>query len=83
MSSYGSRSEAVASELGAPPAIRPLLGGSDLRFYSRHFGIPGIHIGPGALKLGHGANEALAVAELIAATRAVAAITLDWTGGNP
>ena len=74
--------EAVASELGAPPVIQPLLGGSDLRFYSRHFGIPGIHIGPGGLKLGHGANEALAIAELIAATRAVAAIALDWTGGN-
>ena len=73
---------AVARELGAPPVIGPLLGGSDLRFYSRHFGIPGIHIGPGALKLGHGANETLAVAELVAATRAVAAITLDWTGGE-
>ena len=74
--------QAVARALDATPVIRPLLGGSDLRFYSRHFGIPGIHIGPGALRLGHGANEALRITELIAATQAVAAIAIDWTGGK-
>jgi acetylornithine deacetylase len=73
---------ALAGVLHTTPVIRPLLGGSDLRFYSRHFGIPGIHLGPGALRLGHGADETLAVAELIAATMAVAAIVLDWSGGK-
>ena len=74
--------QAVGRALDATPVIRPLLGGSDLRFYSRHFGIPGIHIGPGALRLGHGANEALEITELIAATKAVAAIAIDWTEGK-
>jgi len=74
--------QAVGGALHTTPVIRPLLGGSDLRFYSRHFRIPGVHIGPGALRLGHGTDEALAVAELIAATKAVAAIAIDWTGGK-
>jgi acetylornithine deacetylase len=73
---------AVARELGSPPAVRPLLGGSDLRFYTRHFGIPGLHIGPGALRHAHGVDESLPVAELLAATRTVAAIVLDWSGGS-
>jgi acetylornithine deacetylase len=73
---------AVERELGSAPAIGPLLGGSDLRFYTRYHGIPGIHLGPGTLRLAHGTNEALPVHELLAATRAVAAIILDWSGGT-
>ena len=73
---------ASSHELGAAAAIRPLLGGSDLRFYTRYFGIPGFHFGPGALRSAHGIDEVLPVSELVNATRAVASFILDWCGGS-
>lgn len=70
--------EAVAAISGRDPAVLPLLGGSDLRFYSHHFGIPGLHFGPGAMRLGHGDDERVSLDDLSAATAGAAAIALRW-----
>lgn len=70
--------EAVAAVSSREPAVVPLLGASDLRFYSHFFGIPGLHYGPGAMRLGHGDDELVPLDDLYAATAGVAAIALQW-----
>jgi len=65
---------------GTAPAVGPLLGGSDLRFYSRHFGIPGVHLGPGSMRLGHGPDELVPFEEVVTATKALAGLIVDWCG---
>lgn len=71
---------AVARVRGSEPAVLPLLGASDLRFYSGSFDIPGTHLGPGAMSRGHGANEFVELDSLLTGVRSVAAIALDWAG---
>lgn len=71
---------ALESAAGAAPAVTPLLGGSDLRFYSRYFGIPGVHLGPGAMRLGHGPDELVPFDEVLTATRAIARLIVGWCG---
>jgi len=60
------------------PKLLPLLGGSDLRFYVRYFGIPGAHFGPGALRRGHGPDEFVEVEQVVAAAEIVAATIREF-----
>jgi acetylornithine deacetylase len=74
----------AASErmLGTPATIGPLLGASDLRHYSRGFGIPSLHFGPGGMHLGHGPDEHIDSGDLSRAGAVLAALIADWCGSN-
>lgn len=63
--------------LGHKPELLPLLGGSDLRFFT-DFGIPAAHVGCGAMLDGHTYDEAVTVTRLLQCTELVAELILDW-----
>jgi acetylornithine deacetylase len=71
--------EAVTDAGGGEPDERAIAAGSDLRLYSAA-GIPTLHYGPGDLNLAHGPREMVPVAELAAAARAFALLTLRSCG---
>jgi acetylornithine deacetylase len=66
---------AVADTGGGVPAERAISAGSDLRLYAAA-GIPTLHYGPGDLRLAHGPQERVPVAELVAVTRALALLAV-------
>jgi acetylornithine deacetylase len=70
---------AVADAGGGFLPERALAAGSDLRLYAAA-GIPTVLYGPGDLRLAHGPREAVAVAELTAATRALALLVVRTAG---
>jgi acetylornithine deacetylase len=70
---------AVADAGGGSLPERALAAGSDLRLYAAA-GIPTVLYGPGDLRLAHGPREAVAVAELTAATRALALLVVRTAG---
>jgi acetylornithine deacetylase len=71
--------EAVA-DAGAPlPEESAIAAGSDLRLYAAA-GVPTLHYGPGDLTLAHGPSERVPVAEVVAAARAFALLTLRTCG---
>jgi DNA helicase-2/ATP-dependent DNA helicase PcrA len=60
---------------------RALAAGSDLRQYAAA-GIPTLHYGPGDLRLAHGPREHVPVADLVAAARAFALLTVRAAGAR-
>jgi acetylornithine deacetylase len=66
---------AVADTGGGVPTERALSAGSDLRLYTAA-GIPTLHYGPGDLRLAHGPQERVPVADLVAVTRALALLAV-------
>ena len=63
---------------GRTPRVLPLLGASDLRHYHA-FGIPGLHLGPGSMRRGHGPDEFVEVVQVIAAAEIAAATIRTWS----
>jgi acetylornithine deacetylase len=70
---------AVADAGGGVPEERAIPAGSDLRLYAAA-GVPTLHYGPGDLHLAHGPLEKVPVAEVVAAARAFALLTLRTCG---
>jgi acetylornithine deacetylase len=56
--------------VGPPPRERGAPYGSDLRLYSAA-GIPTLHYGPGDVRLAHGPDESVPIAELVTVTEAL------------
>ena len=69
--------QAVVRAAGQPQVL-PLLGASDYRFYTRYFGTPGTHFGPGSMQRGHGVDEFVEIDQVIAAAEIVAAVIRDF-----
>ncbi len=57
------------------PALSGASYGSDLRLYNAMGGIPTLHYGPGDVRLAHGPQEQVDIAELIRATRTLAVLS--------
>jgi len=57
----------------------PLLGGSDLRFFT-DAGIPAVHVGCGAMLDGHTYNESVTITSLLQCTEIAAGLILNWCG---
>ncbi|MFW3170669.1 ArgE/DapE family deacylase [Geodermatophilus sp. CPCC 206100] len=70
---------AVADTGAGRPPERAIPAGSDLRLYAAA-GIPTLHYGPGDLRLAHGPEERVPVAELVTAARAFALLTVRTCG---
>jgi acetylornithine deacetylase len=70
---------AVVDVGGELPSERWLPAGSDLRLYAAA-GIPTVLFGPGDLRLAHGPREAVPVAEVLTATRALVLLMLRAAG---
>jgi acetylornithine deacetylase len=66
---------AIADTGGGVPAERAISAGSDLRLYAAA-GIPTLHYGPGDLRMAHGPQERVPVADLVAVTRALALLAV-------
>ena len=66
---------AVTDAGGGEPGERALPAGSDLRLYTAA-GVPTLHYGPGDLRLAHGPDEHVPVADVVAAARAFALLAL-------
>lgn len=73
-------SGAHADVHGEVPRMHGVPWGSDLRLLTEIGGIPTLHYGPGDLRVCHAVNEHVAIAELEAAARTVAAVILRFCG---
>jgi len=56
---------------------------ADTRHLNRYAGTPTVIFGPGKTEQMHANNEWVAVDDLIAATKVLAATILDWCGHEP
>ncbi len=73
-------SEAVAEATARPALVRGAIYGSDLRLFTNHFGIPGTHFGPGDIRQAHFTDEYVAIAEVEAASLALAVAIVRFCG---
>ena len=71
--------EAYQGVTGQPPKVHALPAGSDLRHFINAGATPGLHFGPGSMRLGHGENEWIDVEEVMTAVKVVARFLLQWT----
>lgn len=65
---------------GAPAKVKGVPWASDLRLLTDVGGVPTLHYGPGDLRVCHAVNEYVAIDELEAAARTVAALILRFCG---
>ena len=70
---------AVTDAGGATPPERAISAGSDLRQYAAA-GVPALHYGPGDLRLAHGPDELVPVADVGIAARALALLVVRCCG---
>jgi acetylornithine deacetylase len=70
---------AVADAGGGELPERALAAGTDLRQYAAA-GIPTLHYGPGDLRLAHGPQERVPVADVVRATRAFTLLAMRTAG---
>ncbi len=70
----------MAEATGRPAAVRGASYGSDLRLFTNHFGIPGTHFGPGDIRQAHFTDEYVAIAEVEAASLALALTIVSFCG---
>ncbi len=68
--------------VGAPPSLRGVTYGSDMRLFINHGRIPATHYGPGDVALAHAVNESVPLDEVLTATQVVARLITQWCGGN-
>lgn len=73
-------SEAVTETTSRPAVVRGATYGSDLRLFTNHFGIPGTHFGPGDIRQAHFTDEYVAIAEVEAASLALALTIVNFCG---
>lgn len=67
---------------GAPPAVRGVPYGADMRLYTNHAGMPTVLYGPGDVRLAHAVDEYVPLAEVVAAAKAMALTIVGWCGGE-
>jgi acetylornithine deacetylase len=65
---------------GTPAPATALNAGCDVWIYSRVAGVPTVLFGPGEMALGHGPDESVTLEDLRSATRALAALMVEWCG---
>lgn len=70
--------QAHARASGRPQQVWAAPYGSDLRLMTGLGGVPTVHYGPGDVTLAHGPAERVPVAEVLAATRALAILAIDY-----
>jgi acetylornithine deacetylase len=70
---------AVRDAGGGELAERAVAAGTDLRLYAGA-GIPTLHYGPGDLRLAHGPDESVPVADVVTATRAFVLLAIRTAG---
>ena len=70
----------VAEVTGKRPAVHGAPYGSDLRLFTNDFGIPGVLFGPGDIRLAHFTDEYVSIAEVEAATLALAVTAAEYCG---
>jgi acetylornithine deacetylase len=69
----------VAGEVtGKPTRVCGAPYGSDLRLFTNAFGIPGVLFGPGDIRLAHFTDEHVSLAEVEAATVALALTICEY-----
>jgi acetylornithine deacetylase len=71
-----------AASGGRPPDVYGAPYGSDLRLLTGLAGIPTLQYGPGDARLAHGPDEAVPVADVVAAARTLALLALDICGAD-
>lgn len=71
----------AVQDVGLEPRIEGFSAVADLAWYSK-WGVPGALFGAGDVRLAHGPDEQVRVADLIAATRAIALLLLRWCGAG-
>lgn len=64
----------------APPPLSAEVYGSDLRLYAGIGGIPTLHYGPGDIRVAHGPQEYVDLADVVAAARTLTLLTLRRCG---
>ncbi len=72
--------KAHAAVTGRPPKTEAATYGADMRHFIAFGGMPCVMYGAGDIKLAHGPDENLPVAELLTATKTVACLLTEWCG---
>lgn len=72
--------QAHAAVTGQPPPIEGVTYGADMRLFLRLGGMPCVMYGAGDVHHAHRADEHIAIADLLTATKTVARLLLDWCG---
>lgn len=67
---------------GPVPALGAEVYGSDLRLYAGIGGIPTLHYGPGDIRVAHGPQEHVEIAELVQVTRALLVLAMRRCGAR-
>lgn len=67
---------------GAEPTIRGVPYGSDMRLFINHGAMPAVHYGPGDVRLAHAVDEFVEVADVVAVTKTIALMIVEWCGGR-
>lgn len=67
---------------GAPPAVKGVPYGADMRLYTNHAHMPTVLYGPGDVRLAHAVDEYVSLAEVIAVTKTIALTIVSWCGGS-
>jgi acetylornithine deacetylase len=70
----------VGETTGSRPAVHGAPYGSDLRLFTNDFGIPGVLFGPGDIRVAHFTDEYVSIAEVEAATLALAVTLAEYCG---
>jgi acetylornithine deacetylase len=74
---------AAVRDTGGPvPALGAEVYGSDLRLYAGIGGIPTLHYGPGDIRVAHGPQEHVEIAELVQVTRALLVLAMRRCGAR-
>jgi len=71
--------EAARRALGRDVAVHALSAGSDMRFFCNQAGMPGIHFGPGDLRLSHSTSESVDLDEVMQAIKVIIRLVAAWT----
>jgi acetylornithine deacetylase len=65
----------------AEPTIRGVPYGSDMRLFINHGQMPAVHYGPGDVRLAHAVDEYVDLADVVAVTKTIALMIVEWCGG--
>ncbi|MGH7539834.1 MAG: M20/M25/M40 family metallo-hydrolase, partial [Gemmatimonadota bacterium] len=74
--------DAVGVVTGAPAELRGMRYGADMRLLVHEAGIPTVLFGPGDVREAHRPDESVSIAELVAATKALALAALRFCGSR-
>lgn len=74
---------AAQTALGREPVLSAFPAGCDMRLLTNVGDIPTVIFGPGSLRQAHTHDEFVPITDVLAATRALACLILDWCGVHP